>query len=149
MKKFQFSLDKVLTYKEQIEENLKVELADIIQKVSSEELKLEKLENEHKSYSLEFEEEKAKGCTILKLNFYEGYLVTLTYKIKQQIAIIAKLKIKEEEKRQEVIQAQKDTKTILKLKDKKIDEHNKEKMKIEETFIEEFVATSKFMNSNR
>ncbi len=149
MKKFQFSLDKVLIYKEQVEENLKVELANIIQQVNLEEKKLKELEDEHKHYSIKFEQEKASGCTILRINFYEGYLLNTAYKIKTQIAVIEKLKIKEEEKRQEVIEAQKETKTIVKLKDKKMEEYNKDLMKKEEVFIEEFVATSKFMKAHR
>ncbi len=148
MKKFNFSLDKVLTYKEQIEENLKIELAEIIQTVQNEEKKLQTLEEEHRMYSLKFEEEKASGCTILTINFYEGYLLNTTYKIKRQNQIIQSLKIKEDKKRDEVIEAQKETKTITKLKEKKIDEYNKEILKKEETFIEEFVATSKFMNDS-
>ncbi len=147
MKKFQFSLDKVLTYKEQIEDNLKIELAEIIQKVNEEENKLKLLEDEHKLYSQKFEEEKSIGCTILRINFYEGYLLNTTYKIKRQLTIIKNLKIKEEAKREEVIEARKETQSIIKLKEKRIDEYNKEALKKEESFIEEFITTSKFMQN--
>ena len=53
--------------------------------------------------------------------------------------------IKEEAKRNEVVEAKKETSSIDKLKEKKRQEYDKVVQKEEEQFIEEFVATQSAM----
>ena len=55
------------------------------------------------------------------------------------------LRKKEEAKRNEVVEAKKETSSIDKLKEKKLDAYNKEVQKEDERFIEEFVATKRAM----
>ena len=57
----------------------------------------------------------------------------------QKIAQIRKL---EEKKRQEVVESRKEAAAIEKLKEKKIEQYNKDVKKKEEQFIEEFVSNS-------
>lgn len=142
MKKFAFSLDKVLNYKEQVEANLRTEYAQIMQKVVKEEEKLEKLEEEHAVCCLQYEAEKQKGITILQLKVHEGYLESIFRKIQQTEKVIELLKQEEEKKRQEVIAAKTETSSIDKLKGRRRNEYTAAVTKEEEKFIEEFVANT-------
>ena len=128
MKKFFFSLDTVLSYKEQVLDGLKAEHARILQKIRECENAIERLEQEHRDCCIEFRENRMKGI-----------------KIRKKYEELAKLQQKEEEKRAEVVEAKKETSSIDKLKEKKFKEYEKEVQKEEEHFIEEFVATKRAM----
>ena len=145
MKKFFFSLDTVLSYKEQVLDGLKAEHARILQKVRECENAIERMEAEHRECCIEFRENRMKGMKISDIHTYENYLDALGIKIRKKYEELAKLQQKEEEKRAEVVEAKKETSSIDKLKEKKFKEYEKEVQKEEEHFIEEFVATKRAM----
>ena len=145
MKKFFFSLDTVLSYKQQVLDSLKAEHARILMKVRECEEAIEKLEAEHRRCVLEFRESRMKGMKISDIHTYENYLDSLGVKIRKKYEELAKLREKEEAKRSEVVEAKKETSSIDKLKEKKFKEYEKAVQKEEEQFIEEFVATKRAM----
>ena len=145
MKKFFFSLDTVLSYKEQVLDGLKAEHARILQKVRECEHAIEQLEQEHLRCAQEFRDNRFNGMKISDIHTYENYLEALGIKIKKKYEELAKLQEKEEAKRNEVVEAKKETSSIDKLKEKKYKEYEKEVQKEEEQFIEEFVATKRAM----
>ena len=145
MKKFFFPLDTVLSYKEQVLENLRGEHARIIAKVRACEREIEGLEQEHQSCAKAFEKSKFTEMKISDIHTYEHYLEALGIKIKKKQEELLKLNEQEEEKRNEVVEAKKETSSIEKLKEKKFKEYNKEVLKQEELFIEEFVSTQNAM----
>lgn len=145
MKKFFFSLNTVLDYKEQILENLKGEHARALLKVRICEDEIEKLEEEHLRSSKELEESRFQGMTISDIKTYENYLEQLGVRIKNKYEELARLKEEEQKKRDEVVEAKKETSMIGKLKEKKQVEYNKKAQKEEEQFIEEFVSTKRAM----
>lgn len=145
MKKFFFPLDKVLDYKEQVLDGLKAEHARILMKVRECEREIEELEKRHRECTAEFRKNKFNGIKISEIHTYENYLEALGVKIRLKYEQLEKLKLKEEAKRNEVVEAKKETSTLDKLKEKKLAEYNKEVQKEEEQFIEEFVATKNAM----
>ena len=145
MKKFFFSLDTVLSYKQQVLDSLKAEHARILMKVRECEDAIEKLEAEHRRCVLEFRESRMKGMKISDIHTYENYLDSLGVKIRKKYEELAKLREKKEAKRSEVVEAKKETSSIDKLKEKKFKEYEKAVQKEEEQFIEEFVATKRAM----
>ena len=145
MKKFLFSLDTVLGYKEQVLDGLKAEHARILAKVRECEAAIERMEEEHHRCVLEFRECRMNGMKVSDIHTYENYLEALGVRIRKKYEELAKLKEKEEAKRNEVVEAKKETSSIDKLKEKKFKEYESEVQKEEERFIEEFVATKKAM----
>ncbi len=145
MKKFFFSLDTVLGYKEQVLDGLKAEHARILAKVRECEAAIERMEEEHHRCVLEFRECRMNGMKVSDIHTYENYLEALGVRIRKKYEELAKLKEKEEAKRNEVVEAKKETSSIDKLKEKKFKEYESEVQKEEERFIEEFVATKKAM----
>lgn len=145
MKKFFFALDTVLSYKEQVLDGLKAEHARILAKVRECERAIEELEQLHRECTAKFREEKMNGIKISEIHTYENYLEALGLKIRQKYEQLEKLQKKEEAKRNEVVEAKKETSSIDKLKEKKRGEYDKEVQKQEEQFIEEFVATRNAM----
>lgn len=145
MKKFYFALDTVLRYKEQVLDGLKAEHARALARVRECEQAIEELERRHLECTEELRQNKQDGITIREIHTYENYLESLGLRIRQKKEQLAQLKKKEEVKRNEVVEAKKETSTIDKLKEKKQEAYNKEVQKEEEQFIEEFVVTKRAM----
>lgn len=142
MKRFSFTLDKVLSYKTQIEKNLRNEHAQIVQAVIQKEEQIEDLEQKHKVCSVEYNYVKLQGAPVNKLRTIENYLQSLIDKIRTEKQNLVCLKDAEEKKRQEVIAAKQDTASIDMLKAKRKQEYDKEVLKEDERLIEEFVSNT-------
>lgn len=139
MKKFSFALDKVLSYKRQYEESVRSEHAAILHKVMQQEEKIARLWEKDGETRREMDEVKKAGCMILQIRTYESYLDYLQKEIANAQRILDALRVREEEKRQELIKAKTDTKSIDKLKEKKLEEYRYEEAKEQEQLVEEFV----------
>ena len=74
MKKFRFSLETVLDYKQEVLSALQTEHATVLARVHAQEELLEELENYYRELDAEFTERKLEGITILDAMQYEQYL---------------------------------------------------------------------------
>jgi len=147
MKKFQFSLETVLGYKQQVLDSLQAEHGAILAKVRQQEELIEHLEADYQAMSSEFNARKTEGISILDAMKYEQYLRAMERQIKEAYVHLFSLRKQEEQKRAEVVEAKKDTSSIEKLKEKKLDAYNKAVQKSEEALIDEFVTTKRVMEA--
>ena len=147
MKKFRFSLDSVLSYKQQVLDALKGEHAMILLQVRGQEETLEAVRNEYREYNDEYCLRKTEGMTITDAIMYQNGLRVLEKDIERETEKLAGLRRKEEDKRNEVIEAKKETSSLEKLKDKKLEVYQKAVQKSEESFIEEFVLSARARSS--
>ena len=139
MKKFAFALYKVLSYKRQYENSIRNEHAAIMHEIRVQEDAFRKLSNKDAEIRLQMKKEQEEGCQILKIHTYENYLEYLKGEMFRVTQRIKSLKIREEKKRKELIAAKTDTTSLDKLKEKKLEEYNKEVQKEQEQLVEEFV----------
>ena len=105
MKKFFFSLNTVLNYKEQVLESLRAEHVRSLQKVRACEAEIEQLEQQHKDCVEEFEDNKRTGIAISRIKTYEGYLESLSVRILKKQEQLEVLKAEELQKRNRMIEA--------------------------------------------
>jgi len=145
MKKFRFSLETVLDYKQEVLSALQTEHAAILARVHAQEDRVEALEREYQELDEEFTQRKMEGITVLDAMQYEQYLRAAERQIEEATALLEKLRRQAEEKRSEVVEAKKETSSIEKLREKKLDSYNKAVQKSEELVIEEFVTTTRVM----
>ncbi|MCI8527432.1 MAG: flagellar export protein FliJ [Oscillospiraceae bacterium] len=143
MKKFKFSLDTVLTYKQQILDALKGEHAALLAQVRAQEKVLEGVWDRYHACNEEYRERKAAGLTIMEATMYQSGLRAVELEIQRETDKLAGFRAQEEKKRSEVVEAKKDTSSLEKLREKKLDLYNKEAAKAEEQFLEEFVSTAR------
>ena len=143
MKKFKFSLDSVLSYKQQVLDALKGEHAVILGQVREQEAVLEAVWQAYRDCNSEFSQRKAEGMSIADAMFYENGLRALEVEIQRETDKLAELQKKEEAKRQEVVDAKIDTSSIEKLKEHKLEDYNKAVQKAEENLIDEFVSSAR------
>lgn len=145
MKKFRFSLETVLDYKQQALDSLRAEHAAILAQVRAQEAVIEDLEEEHRQADEDFTQRKLEGINIVDAMSYETYLRSLEQKLREEYQKLERLRRMEEQKRGQVVEARKETATIEKLKEHKLDSYRKAEQKAEEQRIEEFVSTARAM----
>ena len=142
MKKFKFSLDSVLSYKQQVLDALKGEHAEILAQVRAQEDVLEAAWQEYRECDAEYTQRKTEGMTITDAMVYQNGLRVLERNIQRETDKLAELRKKEEKKRQQVVEAKIDTSSIEKLKEHKLEDYNKAVQKDEEKLIDEFVSSA-------
>ena len=145
MKKFRFSLETVLEYKNQALDALRAEHGAILAQVRAQEKVIEDLEEEYRQADSDFTRRKLEGINILDAMSYEQYLRSLERKLQEEYRRLDRLQRREEEKRAQVVEARKETATIEKLKEHKLEDYRKAEQKDEEQRIEEFVSTTRAM----
>ena len=147
MKKFQFSLDHVLDYKQQVLEGLQNEHAIMIQRVRSQEECLEGLRQRYRDCNRELREAEAVGITVAEAMRLESGLRFWEKEIVKNEKLLAQYQKETEEKRKQVVAARQDTASLEKLKDKKHMDYRREVQKGEEQFIEELVAARRIVTA--
>ena len=135
MKKFKFSLDTVLSYKQQVLDALRGEHAECLAKVRAQEELLENLWQEYRDYNGEYQERAREGLPVTDALMYQNGLRAAELEIQQETARLEKLA--------EVVEARKETSSIEKLREKKLAAYHKALEKSEEQFIEEFVSAAR------
>ena len=124
MKRFKYSLENVLHYKEQILDSIKAEHGTLLAQIRKKEAEIQELEN--KLVSAQNKMDDLKKQEQLKL-------------LQQQ----------EEKKKVQVIAAKIDTSRYEKLKDRRQSEYEKAAKKAQELFIEEFASRTARYSQNR
>ena len=145
MKKFKFSLDSVLSYKQQVLDSLKGEHAAILAQVREQEDVLEAVWQDYRDCNEEYRQRKLEGINVLDAMSFEQYLRSLERKLQEEYRKLDRLRRREEDKRAQVVEARKETATIEKLKEHKLEDYRKAEQKDEEQRIEEFVSTTRAM----
>ena len=145
MKKFRFSLETVLDYKNQALDALRAEHGAILARVRAQEQVIEDLETEHRQSDEDFTQRKLEGINVLDALSFEQYLRALERKLQVEYYKLEELRRREERKRDQVVEARKETATIEKLKEHKLEDYRKAEQKDEEQRIEEFVSTTRAM----
>ena len=141
MKKFKFSLEMVLNYKQQVLEALQGEHAAALSRLREQEQLLERMWQEYREYNEEYCEKKAAGMTISEALSYQSGLRVLESQIQKETEQLERFRKDEERKRERVVEARKESASIEKLREKKLGAYQKAMAKSEELFIEEFVSS--------
>ena len=143
MKKFAFSLQKLLNYKEQLFDAELTILADMRAALAKMEDELADMNAERATRTSDFCQKAAKGIPAIEVEMHKNYLTMLDFSIRQkqqQIEMQSKAIDKQAEK---VRQAKMEISTMEKLRERKLEEYNHAASKAEELFIEEFVTNAK------
>ena len=143
MKKFKFSLDTVLSYKQQVLEALQGEHALALAAVRVQEALLENLWKQYRDYNAEYRRRAEEGLPLTEALMYQNGLRAAEQEIQRETRRLEELRAEEEKRREKVVEAKKDTSSIEKLREKKLDAYHKAEAKSEELFIEEFVSAAR------
>ncbi|WP_353095310.1 flagellar export protein FliJ [Tissierella praeacuta] len=136
---YSFRLEKVLNYKENIENLKKAEYGDVNKRLNDEE---EKLLNYsiHKEDLLVRKNESTKNISAGNLKLYNNYLQDISSNIKKQENIISDIKEELEKTKEELIIAVREKKVFEKLKENDYNEFLCEAKKNEDKIIDGIVT---------
>lgn len=140
MKKFKFPLQKVLDLRVGIENDEKNKLALMYAQLN--ELLKEKDELRKTFEETARRQRKAfkEGVSVSSLQYYPGYFKRLEQQAKELEERIENVQEQIKEQIQRVLKASQDKEVLAKLKEKRLDEYEKELSKANERFIDEFVS---------
>jgi flagellar FliJ protein len=146
MKKFNFSLQKILEIKEQLLKNLKIELTNLNLECRNIEDHIKNLKVKFKSIDNEYVEKTYKSISTGEMLYYkmlmESILKQIEVKEEEREILLKKMSVK----RQEIISMNIEISSLEKLKEKEMEKYNKEFMRKEEIFIDEFVSNKSMSN---
>ncbi|MGL5972242.1 MAG: flagellar FliJ family protein [Oscillospiraceae bacterium] len=144
MKKFIFSMDRLLNYKDQIKGSERNILSGLVSEKNLLEKKIKNLENELKSLYDILTEKTRNGTTGLEISKFrfniQNYKQQIDYYKEQCIIANRKIDIQ----RQEVIKISQEVSSLENLKDKKKDEYIEYENKQQNIFIEEYITQKMF-----
>ncbi len=143
MKKFKFSLDTVLSYKQQVLDALQGEYAEAMALVHEQEALLEKLWREYRDCNEDYRDQAMDGMPITDALMYQSALRAAELEIQRETKRLEELQAEAEKRREKMVEAKKETSSIEKLREKKLDAYHKAEAKSEELFIEEFVSSTR------
>lgn len=146
MKKFQFTLQKLMDFREQELDRQKNTLSALRGELVKIEEATAELRRKVYSESEELERVCTSGAQAYEISMRKRYIVTLQQEIhlKEQQAIEKQAEI--EKQLGIVVEATKDVKTLEKLEEKQLEEYKALETKENEQFIEEFVSGAAIRN---
>lgn len=140
----------MLDYRKQLLETEKNKLKKINLEILELEEKQKELKEEYKQKCIIFEKEAKAGINIDKYKINQALLASMLKKDEILTLKLKKANERKEAQRRVVIKFNQDVLILEKLKNKKVEEYNKELLKDMEKMIEEFITyTSKETNSFR
>lgn len=142
MKKFKFSLEKILQLKEQFLKNLKNDLSTLQMLLREKEKEIELLWIKYNDSDKKYKDKSSQSILPYEIKFYKDYMNSLLSSIKKEEEEKELILKKIEIKKQEIINLNIEISSIEKLKEKKLIKYNYQVQKMEETLIEEFVSSS-------
>ena len=149
MKKFKFTLGRMLDYKDQLLDEEKNKLALLRKKKQEIDDHIESLLRELDKISVTMRQEQERGITAFQLLTYESQRTNIRRQIEQlkKEQALAKLEVKRQV--QVVVQATQEVSKLDKLQDKQLEEYRKMVMKAEELEIEEFVSSRRIVTQSQ
>ncbi len=140
MKKFSFSLQNVLDFKNQYLDSAKNEYSSAMADVTKQQEVIMRLEDMYARTNDEYNEKKSEGLGISDMLRYDSYLKRITAEIENEIIKLHELEEILEEKFNIMVKAKQEVASLDKLREKRYDAYNYEVQKQEELLIEEFVS---------
>ena len=141
MKRFRFQLEPVLDFKTQTLDALLIEL-DVLQgRVMAQEYQCDEAHRKVAEYNTEYTRRKAEGMTILEAMECESCQQVLQRRARQEDEKLLRLRKLEDAKRNEVVEARKETHSLEKLKEMRRTEYDKAVVKEEEKTLDDLTAS--------
>ncbi|MGN1034736.1 MAG: flagellar export protein FliJ, partial [Oscillospiraceae bacterium] len=139
MKKFNFSLQKVLDYRKQLLEVERNKLKLINAKILDIKQKRTELNREYETQNSQFEKDAKNGLQAMEYQTRQDYLTSLLEKDSKLLSLLKKIEKQQKEQTKVVIRSNQNALILERLRDKKIEEYNKDMLKDVEKMIDEFI----------
>lgn len=145
MKKFEFQLEKLLSYKGQMLDSEMMTLAVLNNQLTEARHKLQMLQDEQTQCNTEFEAKMLEQTTPATCRTYIAYTEHLKEQVKYMIITIDSVTAQRDRQIEVIKKLKLETKSLETLKTSRYDEYKREDLKASERQMEEFVSTARLM----
>jgi len=142
MKKFQFSMEKVLEYKSHMEDTEKTILQEMRSSQRALQDELSTVNRKYEQYRLNCDKKYASGVSVWEIVVIREYMEELKKQTERLLIAIEKSEQEIERQIGKILGISREKSSIEKLKEKQLEEYRKEQSKAEEVFIDDFVANA-------
>lgn len=143
---YTFNMQTVLDHRQFIEDNLKKELAEIRERLTTAQRQLESLRRKEMETAAALKQEQATGISSDQVVAFHAYLKRLSGNITRQVDATREIEKQESVKQDALVQAMKKRQILEKLRDKDLDRYNRMMLKKEMNFIDE-IAVNQFVRN--
>lgn len=143
MKKFIFTLEKVLSYKEQLLEGLKNEMAVLESKLHEMEMQIVSLQDEFDGKNRELRAKFAEGISSSSVSAFKQYMIEVNRRCALLEVQKADLRRAIADKRREIVKMNSDISGLKRLRNKQLAGYQALCRKEQEQMVEEFVGRSR------
>ena len=147
MKKFKFTLGRMLDYKDQILTEEKNKLAVVRKRQSDLEQRIDSLENESCRISEEMNRGQKKGIAVFQLVAFQAQRDNIRQQVGQLRQDLKLVLLEVQKQTSAVVLATQEVSKLEKLQEKQLEAYRKGVAKAEELFIEEFVSAKMIRES--
>lgn len=140
MKRFRFQLEPVLDFKKQGLDALMAELGAIQARVAAQQAQRDAAYRRLADYEASCRERRALGMTILELQESVACQQVLDQRAKSEDRVLIRLRREAEAKRDEVVEARKETRSLEKLRELRRNEYDAAVAKAEEKALDDLTA---------
>ncbi|MDR2182788.1 MAG: flagellar export protein FliJ [Clostridiales bacterium] len=140
MAKFRFRLQSVLSIKEKVEDLKKNEFGKAVTALAQAQRAKAEMEATRANAIEDFRRQIDEGINPAAFARYNGFIDKMKILIKQQEQVVAQAEAFVELKRQELVEAMRDRKTLETLRDNDFEEHLEEEKKLEQKLVDEIVS---------
>ncbi len=148
MEKYSFKFQTMLSLKEKMQEQKEIEYGIAVKKLEDEKNILTIKYNDRERVVDNFRSSVTDNINPKNIADYNYFINRLTKEIESQKSVIRKCELEAKEKQQELFKALSETKMYEKLKEKGVEEYQKE-LKIEENKIIDEIVTYRYMNKDK
>ena len=134
---YNFTLQSLLNHRKFIEETLQKELSLFKRSLVDEKKKLKDYEKARNSLLVKLQQKQRESITVSENLLYLNFVVCLTSDLDKQRDRVLDIEKKFDQKRDDLIAAMKERKTLEKLKEKQLKAYNHKLMKNEQDFMNE------------
>ena len=140
MKKFSFSLERVLTYKHQVEDSYRSQHGQKLKQVKDKEKDIAALEEDYEAMKLRRSQLQGQSVSVTALRLQGQCMEAVVDRIHREQDTLKELEAQAEQLRNQVVEAKQETESIRILKDKKRQEYDYAAARAQEQELEEFVS---------
>lgn len=141
MKKFQFSLEKMLDFKNQVLDREKIVLGQLKRRQAELEGSIKRLNDKEMQLSQDLQDEQKHGTTVLTILNYSSQIENIRRQVKELTKELADVRYQAECQTKVVVSASQEVSSLDKLQEKQMDEYKLEEKKENQEMILEYVIT--------